>query len=123
MRKNNFLRKAVHPLFVIGLTLPLLATHCEEFEDIPSIKICDSILEEYDEMDVGEERVKLPTPAQIKAHLDEYVIGQDEAKKTLAIAVYNHYKRVFSNDKSIQKSIESYRIDNNRKDYLKSLKI
>ena len=38
---------------------------------------------------------KLPTPAELKAHLDEYVIGQDEAKKTLSVAVYNHYKRIF----------------------------
>ena len=37
---------------------------------------------------------KLPTPAEIKEHLDQYVIGQDEAKKTLSIAVYNHYKRI-----------------------------
>ena len=37
----------------------------------------------------------LPKPQEIKAHLDEYVIGQDEAKMTLAVAVYNHYKRIF----------------------------
>lgn len=37
---------------------------------------------------------KLPTPEEIKAHLDEYVIGQDEAKTTLSVAVYNHYKRI-----------------------------
>lgn len=38
---------------------------------------------------------KLPSPAELKATLDEYVIGQERAKKTLAVAVYNHYKRVF----------------------------
>lgn len=38
--------------------------------------------------------VSIPTPAQIKEYLDKYVIGQDEAKKTLAVAVYNHYKRI-----------------------------
>ena len=43
---------------------------------------------------------KLPTPAEIKAALDEYVIGQDEAKKTLSVAVYNHYKRINSSDDS-----------------------
>ena len=74
------------------------------------IKICDSILEEYDSMDNGRETVKLPTPAQIKAHLDEYVIGQDEAKKTLAVAVYNHYKRVNNEENKITKSENSVEI-------------
>ncbi|MBR4116674.1 MAG: ATP-dependent Clp protease ATP-binding subunit ClpX [Clostridia bacterium] len=40
----------------------------------------------------------LPKPQEIKARLDEYVIGQDEAKKTLAVAVYNHYKRIFKGE-------------------------
>ncbi len=40
----------------------------------------------------------LPKPQEIKARLDEYVIGQDEAKKTLAVAVYNHYKRIFKSE-------------------------
>ncbi|MFA9372596.1 MAG: ATP-dependent Clp protease ATP-binding subunit ClpX [Poseidonibacter sp.] len=42
-----------------------------------------------------QEEVKLRTPAQLKAILDEYVIGQDTAKKVLSVAVYNHYKRIF----------------------------
>lgn len=69
------------------------------------IKICDSILAEYDEADNGEyEGIKLPTPAQIKEKLDDYVIGQDEAKKTLAVAVYNHYKRINNEESKITKS-------------------
>ena len=69
------------------------------------IKICDSILAEYDESDNGEyEGVKLPTPAQIKEQLDDYVIGQDEAKKTLSVAVYNHYKRINNEESKITKS-------------------
>lgn len=50
----------------------------------------------------------LPTPQQIKEKLDEYVVGQDEAKKTLSVAVYNHYKRIYSgagsDDVELQKS-------------------
>ena len=43
---------------------------------------------------------KVPKPVEIKKYLDKYIIGQDEAKKVLAVAVYNHYKRtaIFSND-------------------------
>ena len=43
--------------------------------------------------------IKLPKPEEIKAELDKYVVGQDDAKKTLAVAVYNHYKRVLYADK------------------------
>lgn len=75
--------------------------------------ICDSCVHEaYEVLNFEEEEeishnVKLSTPSQIKAHLDQYVIGQDEAKKTLSVAVYNHYKRLRQNKKSdveIQKS-------------------
>jgi ATP-dependent Clp protease ATP-binding subunit ClpX len=57
----------------------------------------------------SDEGVDLPTPLEIKKHLDQYVIGQDEAKKSLSIAVYNHYKRIqnknhSSNDVEIEKS-------------------
>ncbi len=55
----------------------------------------------------NEKDVVLPTPEEIKAKLDEYVIGQDKAKIALSVAVYNHYKRIYSNtnnDVELQKS-------------------
>lgn len=64
------------------------------------------VLDEDEEEEIFE-NMQLATPSQIKAHLDQYVIGQDEAKKTLSVAVYNHYKRLRQNKKSdveIQKS-------------------
>ena len=60
------------------------------------INFCNSLL--YEDEVVPEKKkqkeFKLPKPAQIKAQLDEYVIGQEQAKKTLSVAVYNHYKRI-----------------------------
>ncbi len=72
------------------------------------IEFCSSLLEPMDTEEVAPRRNKkkqekefvLPRPKEIKAHLDEYVIGQDEAKTTLAVAVYNHYKRIFKADKT-----------------------
>lgn len=48
--------------------------------------------------------LSLKTPSQLKAELDKFVIGQDEAKKTLAVGIYNHYKRIKNNRTDIQKS-------------------
>ena len=59
------------------------------------IEVCSEIVEEELENEYMEgECSHLPKPEQIKRFLDEYVIGQDEAKKALSVAVYNHYKRV-----------------------------
>ena len=68
----------------------------------PSVFICDEcvelcndiIREEVSEAAQSGESAKLPVPTEIKEILDEYVIGQDQAKKVLAVAVYNHYKRL-----------------------------
>ena len=74
------------------------------------IALCQDVLDEeiYDNEDNVPELEDMPTPEEIKAALDEYVIGQEEAKKTLSVAVYNHYKRINNLDKlddvEIQKS-------------------
>lgn len=79
------------------------------------VELCMSILEESGELEREMETEKRPNspepvtlmeellkPKEIKAILDEYVIGQDSAKITLSVAVYNHYKRAFANDDSVE---------------------
>ncbi|NLW03718.1 MAG: ATP-dependent protease ATP-binding subunit ClpX [Pseudomonadaceae bacterium] len=74
----------------------------------PSVYICDDCVnlctdiisnEFQDDDEAGDESEKLPVPKEIRAHLDDYVIGQDRAKMVLAVAVYNHYKRLKSQSK------------------------
>ncbi|QSX38469.1 ATP-dependent protease ATP-binding subunit ClpX [Shewanella sedimentimangrovi] len=68
----------------------------------PSVYVCDEcvelcndiIREEIKEISPKRDHEKLPTPHELRAHLDDYVIGQEKAKKVLSVAVYNHYKRL-----------------------------
>ncbi|MGI6041238.1 MAG: ATP-dependent Clp protease ATP-binding subunit ClpX [Candidatus Alectryocaccobium sp.] len=74
------------------------------------VDLCKEIIDEediYDDEPSGDMDIKLMKPKEIKAVLDEYVIGQEDAKKVLAVSVYNHYKRVLStqnSDVELQKS-------------------
>jgi len=75
------------------------------------VTLCQEIIDqELAEERSGQQTFKVLTPAEIKAQLDDYVIGQEDAKKTLSVAVYNHYKRVNAmiegdnNDTELQKS-------------------
>ena len=73
------------------------------------VSLCNSIIEEeFKDVDTIQERIDLPKPIEIKDVLDDYVIKQEEGKKALAVAVYNHYKRINSNlmnnDVELQKS-------------------
>jgi len=82
----------------------------------PSVYVCDEcvelcndiITEEYEREDYYASRALVPKPKEIKAHLDDYVIGQERAKKILSVAVHNHYKRIDSrsghDDVELQKS-------------------
>ena len=69
------------------------------------VEACSQLLrEDYDLDDAPE---KLPTPMEMKAYMDNYIIGQDDAKVALSVAVYNHYKRIFlahDSDVELQKS-------------------
>ncbi|QSX34898.1 ATP-dependent protease ATP-binding subunit ClpX [Shewanella avicenniae] len=68
----------------------------------PSVYVCDEcvelcndiIREEIKDISPKRDQEKLPTPHELRAHLDDYVIGQEQAKKVLSVAVYNHYKRL-----------------------------
>ena len=88
---------------------------------IPSrtgIYICDTCIEECQDI-IDEQAVSrftdefslttMPKPMQIKAMLDEYVIGQDEAKRVLSVAVYNHYKRIINHDALLAKKKQERR--------------
>lgn len=76
------------------------------------IELCAELIEEeldLDEQEPGDEEINLLKPKEIKAFLDEYVIGQEQAKKVLSVAVYNHYKRILAGrdketDVELQKS-------------------
>ena len=80
----------------------------------PSVFVCDECIELCneiirDELPATTETAKkseLPTPADIKANLDNYVIGQEAAKRILAVAVYNHYKRLRYQEKSAKDDVE-----------------
>jgi len=82
----------------------------------PTVYICDEcielcndiIAEEYGREETSEQSSRVPKPKEIKETLDDYVIGQDKAKKTLAVAVHNHYRRIesqsFVGDVELQKA-------------------
>ena len=65
-----------------------------------------TLYEDYNLDNEESETASLPKPAEIKKILDDYVIGQEEAKKALSVAVYNHYKRIMSSDSNDNKEVE-----------------
>ena len=66
------------------------------------VGLCNDVLEEENRQEPSLNGAPLPRPAEIKAHLDEHIIGQERAKKALSVAVYNHYKRVYSGTTDVE---------------------
>ena len=74
------------------------------------VKLCNDILEGEIERDQPQASGSLPKPSEIKRILDDYVVGQERAKKTLSVAVYNHYKRIYSQSASTDVELEKSNI-------------
>src|SRR3989304_1353033 len=81
------------------------ATICED-----CIRFCYQLLERQTQKGFEPSNFKLPKPAEILDFLNQYVIGQDRAKKMISVAVYNHYKRVFSNSSKEEVELEKSNI-------------
>ena len=58
------------------------------------VKVCNDIIDDDQATETGSSALQLPKPHEVKLYLDEYVVGQEKSKKKLAVAVYNHYKRI-----------------------------
>ena len=73
---------------------------CDECVDI-----CKSMIDEWENDKAPAQEVPLKKPAEIKAELDQYIVGQDKAKRVLSVAVYNHYKRINATMKAKKKDL------------------
>jgi ATP-dependent Clp protease ATP-binding subunit ClpX len=95
---------------VVGKLISTPGDHPKAYICDECVAVCNSILEDDKTEPQGPSLLSLLKPQDLKEKLDQYVIGQDSAKKKLAVAVYNHYKRVFmakqrgANDVEVQKS-------------------
>ena len=79
--------RALVPM-AMGRPIAHICAHC--------VGMCESLFEQHERKNSRLE--KLPTPRELVAHLNEYIIGQERVKKTLAVAVVNHYKRVLGGE-------------------------
>ena len=70
------------------------------------VAVCEKLLNERLGAKKEQKELKLPDPSEIKAELDKYIVGQDDAKKVLSVAVYNHYKRINHNNKTAKDDVE-----------------
>ncbi|MEZ5865702.1 MAG: hypothetical protein R3D25_17135 [Geminicoccaceae bacterium] len=68
------------------------------------VELCMDIIREENKSAIAKSRAGVPTPAEINDVLDDYVIGQDHAKRVLSVAVHNHYKRLAHGSKRVARS-------------------
>src|SRR2546426_12515659 len=87
----SFCRKAQD---VVGNLIASPGEHPRAYICDECVAVCNTILEEDHPERLAATQTKLARPVEIKAFLDQYVIGQEKTKKKLAVAVYNHYKRI-----------------------------
>lgn len=78
----------------IEVSMDLIADADDDYEKNDDIVGIDGVYDDDENLQTNWLKRKLPTPKELRAHLDDYVIGQDAAKKALSVAVYNHYKRL-----------------------------
>ena len=88
------------------ITGPDGACICDE-----CVEICKSMVEEWENEKETSPEVPLKKPAEIKAELDKYIVGQDKAKRVLSVAVYNHYKRINATVKQKKKEDDGVEIE------------
>ena len=88
------------------ITGPDGACICDE-----CVEICKSIIDELQTPTESQKDIPLKKPAEIKAELDEYIVGQDKAKRVLSVAVYNHYKRINALSKTGKKDDDGIEIE------------
>ena len=80
------------------------------------VDLCNEIIDDEDIREVEPEvNEEIPKPSEIRDHLDSYVIGQDNAKKYLSVAVYNHYKRIAYNNVPKKRNDDTSEVDIQKK--------
>ncbi len=97
-------------LLITGLNGYICNECAEQAYNIVRENLAESAPDSYVKGNKGGKKKKLPKPTEIKAYLDQYVIGQDEAKRYLSVAVYNHYKRLRQSDDNDGVEIEKSNI-------------
>ncbi|MGL5959706.1 MAG: ATP-dependent Clp protease ATP-binding subunit ClpX [Bacteroidales bacterium] len=96
----SFCGRPLHQARLVQGDKVAICEHCIKHAHTALSEGKQGVSESVKNADTDIANIELPTPQKIKSHLDEYIIGQDDAKKYLSVAVYNHYKRIKQNQSS-----------------------